>query len=261
MNANSFGLLNSLADILNAGKRDSDYAIASFIAARLDDIQSVSITDIMSEAFVTRSAVRRFCNRVGFTSFSDFKTHLTAASYPSDLNHRAFQVDIAEYRTDIDAGIAAIVNEFASIVDNDLIVDLARRLYAYDHVVLACANNTSGILGRFQQELFYARKVVQLVSDTYRERLFDVPADETRLLIVVSASGTFARGLESWIDDIPADKFLVTAIAESVRTECYDRVYRLNRNRIEYDRLGLYGKYGVTYFFDLLSACYLNLYA
>ena len=261
MNANSLGLLNSLADILNAGKRDSDYAIACYLIAHIDGLSGVSITDIMTEAFVTRSAVRRFCNRIGFMSFSDFKSHMTVASYPSDLNHRDTRVDIAAYRADLDRSIASSLRETSAAVSNEAIVGLARDLHDFEHVTLACANNTSGILGRFQQELFYVRKVVHIVSDIYQDRLADVPAGERQLLIVVSASGVFARSLEGWIQEIPAQKYLVTAIAESVDTSLYDRVYRLNRTRINYDRLGLFGKYGISYFFDLLSACYLNLYA
>ena len=55
MSANSFGLLNSLAAILNSQRRDSDYAIARYLIERLSDINALSITDIMENAFVTRS--------------------------------------------------------------------------------------------------------------------------------------------------------------------------------------------------------------
>lgn len=261
MNANGLGLFNSLATIINSEKRDSDYAIASYIVSRIDDLSSISITDIMSEAFVTRSAVRRFCNRVGFDSFSDIKTSVTEAAYPSDLNHRDFHVDVPAYRADLDKGIMALFTEMKDAVDDDAVEELCESVYRHDPVILACASNTSGVLGRFQQELFCARKVVRLVTDTFGPRLSDIARDSDALVIVVSASGVFARALQDDLADVTAQKYLVTAMASKLDESLYDRVYRLTRASIAYDRLGLYGKYGVSYFFDLLSASYLHAYA
>lgn len=81
------------------------------------------------------------------------------------------------------------------------------------------------------------------------------------MLLVVSASGVFAQSIGECVDEAMAEKYLVTAIPHPTDEARYDRVVRLSQEKIDYDRLGLYGKYAVSYFFDLLSACYLNLYS
>lgn len=261
MNANSFGLLNSLAGILNSQRRDSDYAIARYLVSRMDNLSAVSVNDIMDQAYVTRSAVRRFCNRTGFSSFSDFKQHVTTAAYPSDLNHRILTADLGAYRAKLDAGIAAVFHELGQTVTDDTVRSFAQSLRDHDHVVLVCANNTSGILERFQQELLYARKLVQLATETYQERLSDTCRDAACLTVVVSASGVFAAGSAKVVDNLAAEKHLVTANADPDLAARFDRTYCLSTQPLDHDRLGLFGKYGIAYFFDLVSACYLSEFA
>ena len=257
VSANSFGLLNSLAAILNSQRRDSDYAIARYLIERLSDISALSITDIMENAFVTRSAVRRFCNRVGF------KARMTTAAYPSDLNHRDLELSIDGYRATLDSGISNTFEKLHQAVRTEDIVELAQDMHARTHVVLVCAGNTTGVLERFQQELFYVNKFVQLTTDTYRERLQHAAWNSDSLLVVVSASGVFARESAEWLREIGAEKRLVTACPSFDGQDIYDRIYQLRPegDESDFDRLGLFGKYGTTYFFDLLSACYLSRFA
>lgn len=261
MNTNSLGLFNALADILNGDRQSGDYAIAYSLISHANDLSSVSITDIMAEAYVTRSAVRRFCNRIGFMNFSELKEQMTPVAYPSDLNHRDRSVPLETYRSDLDARMLAMFSEMRRTIDNDAIARLAQRLHDCSNVLMTCANNTSGIIGRFQQELFYAGKVVQLVDMTYHERLAELAADDDGMLVVVSASGVFAKSVCTWVDGATADKVLITAAPDVADWRGYDAVYCLSDRPCPYDALGLYGKYGISYFFDLLSACYLNMFA
>lgn len=227
---------------------------------RLGNIQSVSITEIIDNAFVTRSAVRRFCNRMGFTSFSDLKDGITSALFPSDLNARDLAQDLNSYRSALDSGIQRMFIQMEQTVDKEVIEGLARELHRNSRVTLACAGNTSGVLNRFQQELFFAGKLTEVVTSDYESRLTRKPAQVTSLLVVVSASGVFARSFDYLIRQVDARKVLITANLELLNWGAYDRVLCLSEDQEGRDALGIYGKYGVSYFFDLLSSSYLNLF-
>lgn len=261
MNINGFGLLNAMGAILNSSRRDSDYAIARYLVTRMDDISEVSITEIMEDAFVTRSAVRRFCNRMGFSSFSDFSNNIGEATYPSDIAHRDLSFDLAHYRGALNSGIADMFRELELVVNDEMIYELARDIHEHTHVILACANNTSGVLSRFQQELLFAHKFVRVISGSYEAASDDFEYDSNPLLIVVSISGVFARGALPWLEHINVDRCLITASHDEELAEAYEKTYYLNRARMGFDSLGIFGKYGIAYFFDLLSACYLHKYA
>lgn len=261
MDINGFGLLNSIGAILNSERHDSDYAIAQYLVSRLGTISSISIKEIIEHAFVTRSAVRRFCNRLGFSSFSEFARNITEATYPSDIAHRDLSRNLASYRKTLDTGIQVMFCELGEVLDDETITTLAHDIHESDGVILACANNTSGVLDRFQQELLFAGKLVRVISESYDAAGVSCDCQSESLLLSVSASGVFARGSRDWMTRIPSDRRLITASHDADLSEGYNRVYYLSKNRTGLDGLGIYGKYGVAYFFDLLSACYLNLYA
>lgn len=258
MNVNGFGLLNAFCLVLNSGVHNSDYAIALYLMPRLGSIQDVSITDIIDNAYVTRSAVRRFCNRMGFTSFSDLKEGITSALFPSDLNARDLSQGLESYRRELDAGIQGMFTQMNRVVTDTMIEELAQELHSYSHVVLTCAGNTSGVLNRFQQELFFAGKLTEVVTSDYESRLTGRPNNNPCLLVAVSASGVFARSFEYCIRKVEAKKVLITANLELADWDAYDHVLCLSEDQEGRDALGIYGKYGVSYFFDLLSSAYLH---
>lgn len=260
MNVNGFGLLNTFCLVLNSGQHNSDYAIALYLMPRLVNIQHISITEIMDNAFVTRSAVRRFCNRMGFTSFFDLKDGISSALFPSDLNARDLEQDLSSYRNALDSGIQRMFMQMKQTVNDDVIEELARELHEHKHVTLACAGNTSGVLNRFQQELFFAGKLTEVVTSDYESMLTRKPTQSASLLVVVSASGVFARSFDYLIRQANASKILITANLELSNWDAYDRVLCLSEDQEGRDALGIYGKYGISYFFDLLSSSYLHLF-
>ena len=260
VNVSGFELLNSFGAVLNSDQRNSDYSIACYLIPRLAHIQDVSITQIVDEAYVTRSAVRRFCNRMGFTSFSDLKDSITSALFPSDLNGRDLGQSLASYRSALDSGIRRMFVQMERTIDNDTIDGLARYLCEHQRVLLACAGNTTGVLDRFQQELFFAGKHTEVITAEYEKRLTEISSQDSTLLLVVSASGVFAHSFEYWLRQANADKILITANLELVGWDAFDRVLCLSEDQEGRDSLGIYGKYGISYFFDLLSASYLHNY-
>jgi DNA-binding MurR/RpiR family transcriptional regulator len=193
---------------------------------------------------------------MGFTSFSDLKDGITSALFPSDLNARDLEQDLNLYRVALDSGIQRMFMQMEQTVDNEVIEGLAQELHRNSHITLACAGNTSGVLNRFQQELFFAGKL----TNDYESRLTRKPAQITSLLVVVSASGVFARSFDYLIRQVDARKVLITANLELLNWDAYDRVLCLSEDQEGRDALGIYGKYGVSYFFDLLSSSYLHLF-
>ena len=70
MEINNLGLLNSLSSIINSEKLDNiDYVLANYILKNLYRISNISILEITEECFTSRSAVRRFCLRLGYDNF------------------------------------------------------------------------------------------------------------------------------------------------------------------------------------------------
>ena len=68
VNINDFDVLNRISSIINSEFGSNDAAIARYLIAHIRRSSEINVAAITRDAFVTRSAVRRFCNRLGYQS-------------------------------------------------------------------------------------------------------------------------------------------------------------------------------------------------
>lgn len=259
MNINDFELLNRIGSIINGEHGTNDAAIAQYLVEHVRSSQSINVTAIIERAHVTRSAIRRFCNRLGYQSLTDLKASFSRLMFPSDLQHRDPDLCFEDYRAELDVRMLEMYADVESRVSDALVARLAEEIRRREGIEILCANNVSGNLQRFQQEMFFAGKIVRIVSgDAITARRAEPDSLNGTLLIVVSISGMFAASIASAVMPRHAKKVLVTAFCNEATRGAYDEVYPLSSNGNGIDELGVYSKYGVTYFFDLLSSYYLS---
>lgn len=259
MNINNLGLLNSLAAIINEGVYDSDYSTTEYILHNIDNIQNITVNMIMDEAYVSRSAIRRFCNRLGYENFSVLKHSLSDIIFPSNIHLREFE-NIGSFRKKVTRELSKMVIEMNDIITDDIIDSLAGLINEHEGVSMISANNISANLLKFQQELFYAKKIVKIVDNYFNRDEMNVSSRETNLIMVVSVSGIFAEAINKIIHEIDGKKILITGSHSEEYKKEYDQIIYISKNDISDDKMGLYGKYGITYFFDLLSEHYIFSY-
>ncbi|WP_067843075.1 MurR/RpiR family transcriptional regulator [Amphibacillus sediminis] len=260
MNINNLGLLNTLATIINDGERDSDYAITEFILNNIDNVSHISNNMIMDEAFVSRSAIRRFCNRLGYKNFSELKNSLSDIIFPSNIHLREFE-HVKAYRKKMNQELAKMIEDINQLITDQVLDQLVDLINDYQDISIISANNTSSNLLKFQQELFYAKKIIRLVNHYYDNNNLKDSFGQSSLVFVVSVSGIFAKAINDIMHGISGKKILITANRNEAFVKSYDQIIYISKNDILWnDNLGLYGKYGITYFFDLLSEHYIYKY-
>ena len=260
----NYGLLDRLLGIINRPQADVDYAIAVYLATHLRDIQQITVYDLMDSSFASRSSIRRFCQRLGYSSFSALKRDFALVAFPSDLRHRdTASLSLERYRTELMQGMQAAIEEVEYLVSDEDIANLADDIHWSDNVLLFAANDVSSNLSRFQQELLYTGKVVRFAVNATDSDIFGATPEEAKnaLLVCVSASGRFAHESLDVVEGLTCRKVLVTATVRGVFEGHYDQIVYLSERGMALDRLGIFAKYVTTYFFDLLSEDYLNRYS
>lgn len=85
VNINDFDVLNRISSIINSEFGSNDAAIARYLIAHIRRSSEINVAAITRDAFVTRSAVRRFCNRLGYQSLSDFERIIYSVSLSKRL--------------------------------------------------------------------------------------------------------------------------------------------------------------------------------
>lgn len=193
MDLNNFGIMNSLMTIMSSQSDDNDKAIAQYMLSNVRRIDSISVHELSEEAFVSRSAIRRFCNRLGYSSWNSLKCNFNCNVFPSDLQYRDLTITFDEYRRDLTNTIAEILQDVDSTVSKARLVFLSRLIHEHNDVIFACPSNTASSLLRFQQEMFYGGKSIRLMKDAYTRH----PASDGKrstLTVCVSVMGGVCRG-------------------------------------------------------------------
>jgi DNA-binding MurR/RpiR family transcriptional regulator len=261
MEINNLGLLNSLSSIINVGKSDNiEYVLAEYILKNLYRISNVSILEITEECFTSRSAVRRFCEQLGYENFSKLKSSVTRLVFPSNLRFR----DITEYSS-YQSRIKSLIDDMILDIDEQFNLEkinfLCQLIHKDVNVVFLCANNTSGTIVKFQQELMFASKVTRVISTSFTKNEVLKTLTDEDIIITVSASGKFAELSLEFVNSLKGHKFLITGNQEQNLKNVYENVCYISKNSITNDYLSIYGKYGITYILDLLSMQYIYLYS
>lgn len=260
MNNHCFGLLNIISSIINEEHDGNDVAIARYLISNLRNSEAINVSAITERAHVTRSAVRRFCNRLGYQSLSELKRSFSQLVFPSDFIHRDPNLSFNEYRAELDIRMMEMYAEVEGRISDSLLDELANEIAQHHNVELLCTNNVSGNLTRFQQEMFFAGKIVRLNTQDNGKPPMRVETYHDSLIIVVSVSGMFARELDERMWTRTAKKVLITAFSSKDTASRFDRAYYLSDRGNGIDELGVYSKYAITYLFDLLSSRYITQY-
>lgn len=260
MSNHGFGLLNIISSIINEERDGNDVAIARYLISNLRNSEAINVSAITERAHVTRSAVRRFCNRLGYQSLSELKNSFSQLVFPSDFRHRDPNLGFNEYRAELDIRMMEMYAEVESRISDALLDELAYEIAQHRNVELLCTNNVSGNLMRFQQEMFFAGKIVRLNTQDNGKPPMRVETYHDSLVIVVSVSGMFARELDERMWGRTAKKVLITAFSSKDTASRFDKAYYLSGRGDGIDELGVYSKYAITYLFDLLSSRYITKY-
>ena len=110
---------------------------------------------------------------------------------------------------------------------------------AIKNVEIWCTNNVSANLVRFQQEMFYAGKIVRIVAGANVAELKNMGDASQSLIILVSVSGLFASQAREYLDCRSGRKILITAFSNDDKSRSFDRIYRLGNAGNGIDRLGV----------------------
>lgn len=261
MNINNLGLLNKVGNYINyADRASNEYAISSYLLKHINTINAITVNDIVDDAFVSHSGVRRFCVELGYNNFSDLKKSLDNVIFPSNIHLRNFE-PIENYRLNLSSQINQCLKEIDDTLNNRCIKAICQLIHDYEEVYIVGANNTAANLLKFQQEMFYANKIIHLLHSNFEDTKNKFYSAKNCLIIIISVSGIFAQSVESIIKNRDENhRLLITANQKKIFKTYYEKIIYISPTSISDDNLGVYGKYGITYVLDLISEEYIHQY-
>ncbi len=257
MRINRLSLLHSLFSVLNDyPPEDSNAVLALYFLEHYRNLADLNIFDVAADCFVSRSSVRRFCQSIGYENFIDLKTEFS--KYDDMMAHFMQHVQQDNYRESLTKEINAMIAELDQRMNNVELEKIADRIFNSRYVVFLTADTSTSVIKAFQQAMVLHGKIIHLISDSYTENTLLNKLDQRDYLLVLSATGVFAKACEEYIKPVKAYKALVTVNREPCFKSQYDKVYHLSALDRSQDGNLVYGTYGMTYMFDIVYATYVN---
>lgn len=245
-----FSLMNSLLTVFNSTEPgDPENTLAKYFLDHFENLKELNVYDVAEECYTSRSGIRRFCQSIGFDNFSalkscewEWETHrkffIGYTDHPAFKGHLSNQIE----RMMID------VNEQVTEEDLD---SLAQLIHDAENVVLLASDFSSMAVREFQQSMLFMHKIPQILTDSFGSENSLASLGPSDLVIVISASGNYARAARSELARSAAWRVLVTTNHDCELQEFFDAVLHLSPDG-HYGERTVYAKYGINYLFDLI---------
>ena len=260
---NHFSMLSSLLAVLNSNEEDHiNVVLAKYFLENIKDIGSISIYKVADDCFTSRSSVQRFVQHIGFDSFKALKENGV-----ENLAHWSKFIEYADHDNYPDF-LGNSVAQMTAAINNSYnlksMQTLCQLIHDSKNVLLVIAETSSAAVREFQQGMIAFEKIMRVLTDSYGNTELLSQMTEEDLILVCSGTGNFAMSIVDDLATTNAKIALITLNHTERLTNSYPNIFyisdeNVSRNTIQAIR-GVYGRYGLTYYLDLLANVYLEMY-
>lgn len=257
MNINRLSLLSSLFSVVNDNnEQDSNYVLAHYFLEHYHGLSELNIYDVAEDCYVSRSSVRRFCKSIGYENFLELKKGFN--NYDDQYSYYMSHSNRENYREKLTREINEMIKELDERMNAEEVDKIAECLHRSRHIVFLTSDTSTSIIEEFQKSMIFFGKVIRIISDMYTDKSFINSLDERDVVITISSTGTFASALGDYLSECNAYKILVTVNRDKELGTFYDKVYHLSAEDRSNQGRSVYGKYGISYMFDVIYSAYLR---
>lgn len=245
-----FSLMNSLLTVFNSTEPgDPENTIAKFFLEHFESLSRLNVYDVAEECYTSRSGIRRFCQSIGFDNFSALK----ACAWEWDT-HQKFFIDYADhpdFKRHLSIEIEHMMDSVNEQISDEDLDSLAQLIHDAGRVILLASDFSSMAVREFQQSMLFMHKIPQILTDSFGSENSLESMGPSDLVIVISASGNYARAAQNQLSRSAACRVLITTNRDHGLQDFFDAVLQLSPEN-HYGKRTVYAKYGITYVFDLI---------
>lgn len=223
-------LIYRLMILLNTAEPSStQHHIAQTLLEHLDEIDTLSISEMAALCMVSKSTLSKFAKDLGFDSYIELKdlSPFIENRYNFDQNYLSNIVS-ALHSNGMEFYLDAVQKDITSLrsnLDMEAIDRLARDLVHYQKVAAFGLLFSGTAALDLQGKLAYSKKFIYTSQSDQQQEEFILQADEETLLIIFSNSGNFITKYQ--MSEVGAKKkvfaktrgkvFLITSNPDMVR--------------------------------------------
>ncbi|WP_226038311.1 MurR/RpiR family transcriptional regulator [Aquibacillus saliphilus] len=261
-------IIYRLFDYINNHKdKDINYLIALTLLHDVKSIPNMNISLLANKCFTSPAAITRFCRRIGYNSFQEFKEYARLSVEQHNMETKSIQdSDLEsvgkELQTSFYNKIVSWLNSSKDMIDIDNVLKMIDLIHDSSKVSFFGKQLSQAMAQDFQVRLIQFNKFVSAFSDILEQQNDIDELDASSLSVVVSPSGRFIQANKDLIQSIVDSKsklIIITHNQDSPYLNKADIVIHLNGTT--YDEIGLSSeRFSLMYLFDFTIAYYSQIY-
>ena len=184
------GLLLGVID--REEKGSTDYIIADYILHNVYDLEKCSSGDLAKACNVSKSSISRFCRNIGLEDFFSLRVLIKTYQPSKRVKEKyAFENrsenDVADYL----AESRVRLEEFQASFDYEQLSRIVKDIHDYENVVMMGLYQSACIANSLQKDLLSFNKIVNYVSDIFKQRKILETSTSDDLIIIFSATAAY----------------------------------------------------------------------
>lgn len=176
--------------------------IAQYILENKDDVINFSIQTVSEILFVSKSSILRFCKKLGFHGFNDFKVQLAKESVICENKDGLINVNYPFEILDTPREIAdnllklydITIKDTFSCIDYEKLDEISKILNGCQILDIYTHAHNANIAQNFRDKMLTIGKKVNCIESFYEQRLNALASDSSHVAVILSYSGK-----ASWI--------------------------------------------------------------
>ncbi|MGX8680040.1 MAG: MurR/RpiR family transcriptional regulator [bacterium] len=221
-----------------ANENDLNYKIALYMANNFYRIDSMRISELAKECFVSAATISRFCRELGYENYahlkqecSSFKSLSTKFNNlidvdPDLMSHHPLQASVAYVNQ-----VAEALKALPQTLNWYVIDEVLRLIHDSEKVVMFGTHFSNSAAVNFQTDLLMLEKFTYAYMDTEKQLACAMTMSREDVAIIVSLNGMFLQDqghkLTTYLKRTHSKMILITSLADDQITEDFDYVIHI----------------------------------
>ena len=243
-------------------EKDIYYNLAYEILKNVKKIEKLNITELADLCFVSTATISRFCRKIGYENFSDFKrvlksSHRFEEDYTKELLNTAknnLKSTVVEYNNSVTENINALTEE----LDTEVVDRILKVIHESDKVAFFGLQFLQFLAIHLQTRLLLMGKSTFAFLSQEEQLKCAEELDENSIAIILSLGGGFGRYAEDTWNMLVERKTKIILITQNPNNRL--REYASHVLLIPGDNKHNSGKVTMLSLIEILSIRYYGLY-
>ncbi|SDJ06474.1 MurR/RpiR family transcriptional regulator [Natribacillus halophilus] len=190
----------------------SEQKLHQYIMERFEDVLYQSLTEISIECKLGEATVLRFCRKLGFKGYQDFKFALA-----QELSSLQKTNNEETYIDKVRSNMTRVIEDTHELLDPDSLQEAIEKISNADEVI-AYGISSSGIAGLdMQNRLMRIGKNIEVVTDSHNQVFRSVSVTRKTVIIAISLTGS-TKDIVDAVQEAKKNHATVIAITNYVKS-------------------------------------------